>query len=226
MGGSTNGFEAVVFDFDGLILETEEPWYLAWRSVWEEHGEELTLSAWEQCIGAEAEATFEPFRELLSRTGAALEEQEVRATVRRRVEALVADADVLPGVRDWIDSARDLGLGIAIASSSPRDWIDRLLDHVGLRPQFPVIACFDDVGCGKPQPDVYLAACRALGTDPVRSVAVEDSLNGVRAARAAGMPVIAVPTVMTRHLPLDEADLVVESLASIELTDALRRLGR
>ena len=122
------------------------------------------------------------------------------------------------GVVRVLDQAAALGLGVAIASSSPRQWIVDHLDRLGLPERFAVIACYDDVGVAKPAPDVYLEAVRRLGVAPGEAVALEDSRTGLLAARAAGLRCIAVPTAMTRHLDFSAADLVVDSLAELDLS--------
>lgn len=219
---------AVVFDFDGLILETEEPIYLAWRELWAEHGLELLLEEWAACIGTSTAAhTFDPVAELRARAGGsvAMGEVELDRRASARARELLGDADVLPGVLDWVAEAEANGMGIAIASSSPRRWIVWHLERLGHLDRFPVISCYDDVGVHKPEPHSYVEACQRLGVATTDALAVEDSLNGVLAARAAGLRCVAVPTNMTGHLDFSVADMVVDSLASTTLGDVITRLS-
>ena len=214
---------AVVFDFDGLILETEEPIYLALRELWADHGHELAVEAWAQSIGTTSNGpdAFDAVAELNRLAGTDYTEESLTPRLRPRIEGLLAEADVMPGVLDWVSEAERAGLGVAIASSSGRRWIVEHLERRGHAHRFPVVACFDDVGVHKPAPDAYLHACSMLEVDPHEALAVEDSLNGIRAAKAAGMFAIAVPTAMTQHLDFAEADLVIGSLAEIALADAI-----
>ena len=213
-----------MFDFDGLILETEEPLYVAYRELWAEHGQELALTEWAECIGTVD--AFDEIGELNKRAGTSLTYEDVRGRISARVRELIADSDVLPGVLAWVAEAEAMGLGVGIASSSPRHWIVDHLERLGHLERFPVVACYDDVGVAKPQPDAYLKACELLGSSPADAVAVEDSVNGMRAAKAAGMRCIAVPTAMTRHFDFGEADLVLKSLAHAHLRDVLASLDR
>jgi HAD superfamily hydrolase (TIGR01509 family) len=214
---------AVVFDFDGVILDTEEPDYLAWREIWGSYGQDLVLEEWALCIGtAPGPSTFHPFDELVRRSG--LDLSELRARKRQIAAHLVAGRPVLPGVMDWLDGAGTYGLGVAIASSSPRSWIDEHLSRLGLLPRFPVIACFDDCGVTKPDPASYLLACGRLGVRPSEALAVEDSVHGVAAAKSAGLACVAVPTPMTAHFDFGQADLTLPSLSSATLGDVTREL--
>jgi HAD superfamily hydrolase (TIGR01509 family) len=116
---------------------------------------------------------------------------------------------------------------VGVASSSPRDWVEAHLSRLGLLGRFSALACHgdDDGLAAKPEPDLYVEACRLLQVAPAMAVAVEDSPHGVRAAKAAGLACVAVPNEMTRLLDLDHADLVVSSLAEVSLDDALAALG-
>ena len=226
--GTRADVRAVVFDFDGLILETEEAIYIALRELWAEHGHELTVEMWAQSIGTNSADAFDAIVELNARAGTDYTEEGLTPRFRPRIRGLIAEGDVLPGVLDWLDEAERAGLGIGIASSSSREWVLGHLERLGHHVRFPVVCCFDDVQAHKPQPDSYLEACRRLGVEPQRALALEDSVNGVLAAKAAGMWCVAVPTAMTRHLDFAAAgaDLVVDSLASISLEEVVARLDR
>lgn len=219
---------AVVFDFDGLVLETEEAIYIALRELWAEHGHELTVEVWAQSIGTNSADAFDAVAELNRLAGTDYTEEGLIPRLRPRIRGLIEEGDLLPGVADWLDEAERAGMGIGIASSSSREWVLGHLERLGHDHRFPVVCCFDDVQAHKPQPDSYLEACRLLGVDPAEALALEDSVNGVLAAKAAGMWCVAVPTAMTRHLDFEAAgaDLVIESLASTTLAETINRLGR
>ncbi len=217
---------AVVFDFDGVILETEEPEYLAWREIWEGYGQDLPLETWSQCIGTRPEATsFDPFGELARRSGQALDERELRAQAQRLKAQFLGGAGPREGVVEWVREAQALGMAVAVASSSTRSWVSQHLQRLGLAGQLRVLACYDDCGAAKPDPASYLLACRQLGVAPAEALAVEDSLNGLRAAKAAGLACVVVPTKMTAHMGFAEADLVLPSLRAAGLASVVKFLA-
>jgi HAD superfamily hydrolase (TIGR01509 family) len=213
--------KALVFDFDGLILDTEGPVFHSWRETFEAHGATLTLEEWSDTIGR-ANAG-DPADWLAERTGRPLDEARRAARKIRRDELLAAEA-VLPGVHDWLEDAARLGLAVGVASSSEVDWVAGHLERLGLVERFTCLSCFDGKLEGKPAPDLYLAACASLGVAPADALAVEDSANGVRAAKAAGLRCVAVPHDLTRDHDLSAADIVVPSLAELPLGEAMARL--
>ena len=131
-----------------------------------------------------------------------------------------------PGVRDYLDAARRLGLGLAVASSSSRRWVAGHLERLGLADRFDVLRCAEDVTRVKPHPDLYVAALKALGAAPVAAIALEDSPNGVLAAKRAGLFCVAVPNPLTAKLDLTAADILLASLDELPLPALLRRTGR
>ena len=214
---------ALVFDFDGLILDTEVPEFRAWCEIFEGHGCELPRSEWTACIGlAGADVTFDPHACLEGLLGRPLDRAEVRARHRLRFAELVAAESALPGVTEYLMEARRLGLKVAVASSSHRAWITAHLGRLGLLEAFDCFRCADDVARTKPDPELYRAALAALAVAPEEAIAFEDSANGVRAAKAAGLYCVAVPNGLTCALPLEEADLRLNSLAEMPLETLLR----
>ncbi|HUR50210.1 MAG TPA: HAD family hydrolase [Acidimicrobiales bacterium] len=204
------GVDAVVFDFDGTMLDTETPYFHAWCEAYTEHGLELTIEEWATCLGTHG--GFDPVEDLTAK-GAAFDETELLTRIRARKDELTDVDTLLPGIRDWINEAAELGLAIAVASSSSHDWVNGHLTRLALADRFGHISCRREGVPAKPEPDLYLRACDALGVDPRRALAVEDSPNGVLAAKAAGMYCIAVPHELTASLDLAAADLVLPSLA-------------
>jgi HAD superfamily hydrolase (TIGR01509 family) len=217
---------AVVFDFDGVVLDSEEPDFLAWREIWSERGQELPLEEWAACIGTgQNQDSFDPFAELVRRTGLEIDEPEVRARKRARAAELTVVRPPLAGVVAWLEEATGAGLGLAVASSSPRDWIETHLARLGLAGYFSAVASFDDCGAKKPDPASYLLACRQLEVAPSAALAVEDSRNGLLAAKAAGLRCLVVPNVMTAHMDFSEADLVMASLEEAGPLEVIERLS-
>jgi HAD superfamily hydrolase (TIGR01509 family) len=215
---------ALVFDFDGLILDTEGPVYTAWAEAFAAHGcGDLTIDEWAHEIGTIG--GLDLIGMMRARAPEPFDEDEMHEQRRVRREELLAREWTLPGVIDWLDGAAARGLGIAIASSSAADWVEPHLARLGLTARFAHVATGDQVAAPKPAPDVYLAACNALAVDPADAIAIEDSPNGVRAAKAAGLRCIAVPHAITALLDLSEADLVLESLAAVTLDEVLETLN-
>jgi HAD superfamily hydrolase (TIGR01509 family) len=215
---------AVVFDFDGLILDTEEPVYRSWLEVYEAHGEELPFERWVQIVGSTT-IGFHPQHHLEERLGRPLPKEVLDRRVGRRTEMVLAQR-VLPGIVEHIEAARSSGLKLGVASSSTRDWVSGHLARLGILDSFDCLRCRDDVTNVKPEPDLYLAVLECLGVPATESIAVEDSPNGVLAAKRAGMRCVAIPNSITARLDLGQADLLLSSLADISLAELLQRIDR
>jgi HAD superfamily hydrolase (TIGR01509 family) len=214
----------IVFDFDGLILDTEVPVYDAWQELYGEHGHVLPLEQWAECIGTAD--TFDPCADLAQRLGRALDATVLRRRHRTRTDALIAAQRVLPGVIEILDDARGLGLTLAVASSSSRGWVEGHLERLGLLDRFHAIRCAGDVPRVKPDPALYQAVLQATGVPAADAVALEDSPNGVLAAKRAGLACVAVPNALTAQLDLAAADLRLASLAEMPLAVLLEKLRR
>jgi HAD superfamily hydrolase (TIGR01509 family) len=215
---------ALIFDFDGLILDTETPDYQSWKEVYKTHGCELPIDLWYRNIGAVNH--FDPYAYLEEQLGKSLDREAIYAWRRQRDDELLAGQAVLPGVEQYLTDARQLGLRVGLASSSEHAWVDPFLSKLGLSQYFEAVCCRDDVGDqGKPDPAVYLAALAALRVKAGQSLALEDSPNGVSAAKKAGLYCVAVPNQMTRHLDFDRADYRLGSLASMPLTALIGQLA-
>lgn len=217
--------DALVFDFDGLILDSETPDYDAWCAVYRAHGAEMPFDRWLQSVGSNSDL-FDPYIDLAERCGRPLDRETLRAAYRGHFFAIVAQQPLLPGVETLISTARARGLKLAVASSGSRRWVVGTLEERGLLPYFDAIRTADDVARVKPDPQLYREATAALGVAPARALAFEDSVNGLRAAKAAGLWCVAVPNTVTRHLDFSAADLVVESLAALPLDEMVRRAVR
>jgi HAD superfamily hydrolase (TIGR01509 family) len=212
----------LVFDFDGLIVDTEVPEFQCWQEIFEEHGGRLDLETWAQCIGTAN--IFDPYEHLTQQTGRPLDRDTLEQRRRARLEELMAGQGVLPGVCEYLDEAAARGLKVGVASSSSRQWVCGHLERFGLLDRFHAIRCSDDVERVKPDPALYRSVCELLGVDPAHAVAFEDSPNGIRAAKAAGMTCVAVPNPLTARLDLSAADFRLSSLADMPLSELLRRL--
>ena len=210
----------VVFDFDGTIVDTEEPLYVSWSELWSEHGHELDRSFWQTLIGTDD--GFDPWVALEQQLGRRLDpSHEARRRARR--DGLIDARGVEAGVLEWLADAERLGVPVGIASSSSPAWVERHLVRLGMRDRFACLSCADGVIPPKPDPTSFRQACQTLGADVVLSVAVEDSPHGVAAATAAGLFTVAVPPGLTVDLDFSAADLVVDSLEHLTLEDAPAR---
>lgn len=215
--------KALVFDFDGLILETETPIFQSWQELYQEYGCELGLDQWIANIGT-AEETFDPMANLEQQLGRSLDRANILPRRRQREHELVQSQPVLPGVRDYLESARQMGLKVGLASSSPCEWVVGHLERLGLIGYFDVIAASDDVALTKPDPALYRTAVEWLEVAPHEAVAFEDSLNGLVAAKRAGLHCVVVPNALTRQLDLDQADIRLGSLDEMSLADLIASL--
>jgi HAD superfamily hydrolase (TIGR01509 family) len=211
---------AIVFDFDGLILDTEEPIYRSWLEVYEAHGQELPFERWVQIVGSST-IGFHPQHHLEERLGRPLPKEVLDRRIGRRTEMVLANK-LLPGVVEHLDAARALGLKVGVASSSTRDWVLGHLVRLGILDRFDCLRCRDEVANVKPEPDLYLAVLECVGVAASEAIAIEDSPNGVLAAKRAGMRCVAVPNSITARLDLGQADVVLGSLAEVTLAELLR----
>jgi HAD superfamily hydrolase (TIGR01509 family) len=210
--------DAVVFDNDGLLLDTEDAWTRAEQALFERHGGTFTIEHKRDLIGTSPTTSAAKLEVMLDMPGrgAALMD-ELHDLV---MEESLAGVPPRPGALELLESVRAAGLPVGVASNSAREFVERVLAGAGLLDgRFDVVVTANDVQHPKPAPDLYLAACRALGAEPRRSAALEDSATGVAAARAAGMYVVAVP--YFPELPIEGASLVVDSLADPRVAEAL-----
>ena len=215
---------AFLFDFDGLIVDTEVPSRAGWEHVYLEHGHELPPEKWALMVGTVG--GWDPMAHLEELVGEPLEWEHIHE-LRRTHEFALADAEELrPGILDYFTEAERRGMKRAIVSSGARPWVDRHLTRLEQGAGWDAIVTADyDASRAKPRPDLYLHALELLGVTADEAVAFEDSPNGVRAAKAAGIFCVAVPNEVTRALGLDDADLVVDSLAELPAAELLARLA-
>ena len=201
--------EAVVFDNDGLLLDTESVWTRAEQDLFERRGLEFTPAHKRELVGTSAEIAGGILEQRLGEPGRAaalIEElnELVIAELEHGVEAMV-------GARDLLHTLKQRGTPLGLVSNSPLAFVERSLQIVGFHDRFDVVLSAHEVAAPKPSPDPYLEACRRLGVEPgPHVVALEDSPTGVAAARAAGLTVIGVPSI--EGVELAEAHEIAESL--------------
>jgi len=217
--------KALIFDFDGLILDTETPDLLAWQEIYRQHGQEISLQEWGQIVGGTGNSNFEPAIHLQSLLGLPLDLSSIRQSARQLSDSAILQQPVQPGARDLLETASNKLYQLAIASSSPHDWVDNHLKRLGLFDYFEAILCGDDVTRTKPDPGLYLAALHALNIQAGEAIVFEDSPNGILAANAAGIFSVAIPIPLTAQLGVDHASLVLGSLEEVSLPDLEARLA-
>ena len=200
---------AVVFDFDGIVLDSETPEYESHRRIYERCGASLSVEEWCDAVGMWNERHDELRFDVLCQRSARAPDREAYDAERHRIFDELIPASPMRGIRDLLAALDEAEIPAAIASTSPGHWVRPSVERIGLDSLFRAIVTGDEVPRRKPAPDVYLEAARRLGVDPAHAVAIEDSGPGVAAARAAGMRVVAIPHRLTFGHDLGAADLRV-----------------
>jgi HAD superfamily hydrolase (TIGR01509 family) len=218
--------QALLFDFDGLILDTETSEYQVWQAIYRENGFELPHDQWAEIIGGAGLSNFDAAEHLSLLSQGQLDSISLRARWRSESHALIHSQPILPGVMDYIHEAKRLGLKLAIASSSAHSWVDTHAKRLGIFDYFEAVVCGDDVGPGrtKPYPDLFLSALDQLKVRKEAAIVFEDSPNGVKAANRAGIFVVAVPNPLTSTLSIEGANLKLDSLNDLSLSDLLDKI--
>jgi HAD superfamily hydrolase (TIGR01509 family) len=207
---------AIIFDNDGLLLDTEDAWTRAETTLFSRHGATFTFEHKRELIGSSHTVAAGKLEVMLGMPGHGRELiEELHGLVM--AEAL-SDIEPRPGAVALVEALREAGIPVAVASNSPRDFLDRVLRTGGVAGLFAVTVAGDEVEHPKPAPDIYLEACRRVGADPAASVGLEDSPTGAAAAKAAGLTVIGVPYLPDMEIP--DADLVAGSLADAVVHEA------
>ncbi len=213
------GAKAVLFDFDGLIMDSEWPIYESWQLVYESEGQELAAETYVQCIGSDFE-TWSPEKYLEQLTGKEFDWLEINAKRQAEIESDLFGVQPLPGVRalmEKLTSGNGMPVKLAVVSSSSHRWVDAWLEKLDLLRYLDEVICRGDAARIKPAPDLYLEAVRRFSLKPEECLVLEDSLNGVKAGNAAGCRTIAVPSRLTSCLDFSEADAVIQSLAELSV---------
>lgn len=208
-------FSAVLFDFDGVVVDTEWAIYQAWKRCFGAHGQPLPLEIYTRCIGTDF-ATWSPKTHLEELTGLAFDWHDLDASRQQEIMAELAHEGPMHGVVAWLETLKTRGIPCAVVSSSSHQWVDTWLEKLGLAPFFRTTVCRGDAPRIKPAPDLYLEAARQLSLDPSKCLVIEDSLNGMISAKAAGMPVWVVPNRVTECLDFSPADRVLKSLVEAD----------
>lgn len=217
--------QGLIFDFDGLIVDTETARYHAWKEVIESYGVELPLSFWQENIGLPREA-FDPldFLERTARTP--IDREMVRRQKQEIFDSKMKNERLRPGVREYIQEARRRKLKLAICSSSPRRWVVSNLARFGMEEPLEAMVTGTEVSAIKPNPELYLRVLDALSLPAESCIAFEDSPKGVQSAKSAGIFCVAVSNPITSQTDLWDADVLLSSLEEMPLEELERRFRR
>ncbi|MDF1656594.1 MAG: HAD-IA family hydrolase [Verrucomicrobiales bacterium] len=208
--------EALIFDFDGLILDTEVPVYEAWRQNYEAHDQTLPLETYVNCVGSDFNR-FDPKAHLETLTNAAIDWSHWDPRREQIARDQTLGLTPFPGIIDLLEEASASQVPCIVASSSPRSWVEGHLDRLGLQHYFEATRCLDDVAAPKPSPDLFIAAAEALSIHPDKAIVLEDSLNGLNAAKAAGIDCVIVPNRITASLDFTGAAAVLPTLEGVSI---------
>jgi putative hydrolase of the HAD superfamily len=215
--------KGLIFDFDGLILDTEAPLYRAWNEIYSGYSISLPLDQYASCIGSNFDS-FDPAQYLVELSNQNLNQVELHQQAKSRGLELL----VMEGLRDGfpriLEEARNACLKLAVASSSTRSWVTSNLQKRSLLNYFHCIRTADDVDRVKPEPDLYLSALEGLGISAEEAIAFEDSQHGVFSAYSAGIKVVAVPNELTQSMNFSLAALVLPSLADISIQELIQQV--
>ena len=209
-----SSLRALLFDFDGLIVDTEWPIYQAWCQTFRDYGQPLSLETFNQCIGTNFD-TWSPKTHLEELTGTRIDWDPLDCARQSSIEKNLEGAPAMPGIPVSVHAGRKSGFKLGVVSSSSHRWVDGWLQRIGLFDQFNLTVCRDDAPRIKPAPDLYLEAARQLDLNPGSCLVVEDSVNGIKAAKAAGMPSVAIPNRVTACCDFSLADHVLSSASDL-----------
>jgi HAD superfamily hydrolase (TIGR01509 family) len=205
-------YRAVIFDMDGLLLDTETLWHAAEVELFTRHGGEFTWDDKMAVIGTSYDFTADYFADRLG-----LPRQRGHELVSEMIslmhDLVRRSVDARPGAVELVEGLREVAVPLGLASNSPRFLVDDALATARLGDAFDTIVTSDDVEHSKPAPDIYLLACSRLGVEPADALALEDSASGVAAAKAAGLTCIAVP--QFAETDVSAADRIVDSLEEL-----------
>ena len=210
-------FAAVLFDFDGVLVDTEWAIYQAWLATFQAHGHDLPLDVYTRCIGSDF-ATWSPKTHLEELSGLAFDWHDLDAKRQKAIMADLAGEGPMPGVMALLENLTAQGIRRAVVSSSSHHWVDGWLEKLAFAEHFETVVCRGDAPQIKPSPDLYLEAAKRLGLEPKDCLVIEDSLNGMHAAKAAGMCVWIVPNRVTAGLDFSCADRIFPSLSEFILS--------
>ncbi|MBM7604316.1 HAD superfamily hydrolase (TIGR01509 family) [Metabacillus crassostreae] len=216
--------KAIIFDFDGLILDTETHEYEVLSEIFKEHDCELPLSVWGKVIGTKSD--FSPYTYLEEQANKVIDHSSIKKQLEERFTKRIHLEEARPGVIDYIMTAKELGLKVGLASSSSYKWVSTHLKRLNLLDEFECIRTSDHVEQVKPDPALYVEAAKCLNVEPEECIAFEDSANGALAAKRAGMKCVIVPNSVTKNLDFCEVEHRLETMAHMDLKELVMVLNK
>ena len=214
--------QALIFDFDGLILDTETVEFEVIDELYREHGHQLRRERWVLNLGTHGQTDL--YADLAALVGRPLDLAGLRARQRTLFLARCDTLALRPGLADLLEAAQTRGLALAVASSSGSGWVERWLERHAIRRYFGCVRTSEYVQHVKPAPDLFLSAAAGLGIAPKHCVVFEDSPNGMRAAAAAGMRCVAVPIALMAGYELPPVSIQLQLLSDMTLDELLERI--
>jgi putative hydrolase of the HAD superfamily len=221
MKGRLYMIKAIIFDFDGLLVDTESIWYEAYRDALVEHDFHLTLEHFGRVIGTSSGALN---RLIQDNVAMDVDIDVINDKAHKLYNDILLTPVLREGVQTYIDSAKEADMKLAVASSSSRDWVEGYLSKLGILQEFNVIKTREDVEQVKPDPSLYLVALEELEVDAIEAIVFEDSFNGLKAACAAGIKCVIVPNPVTAHLPFEGHALHLHSMSDMKLLEVIEEL--
>jgi len=211
--------KGIIFDFDGLIMDTETHQYRILEEIFTEHGSELPINRWQQGIGTHT--GFSPFQYLEDKLERKIDHQLLKEQFKKRLYTKLAVEKARAGVVDYLKAAEGLDLKIGLASSSSFRWVSSHLYSLNIFDYFECIKTSDDVEKVKPDPSLYLQTAECLGLSVDECLVFEDSANGALAAKRAGMECVIVPNEMTHSMDFCAVEHRLDSMTDMSLTDVI-----
>jgi len=212
--------KALIFDFDGLIIDTETPDFQTWAEIYAEHGATLSQEKWMLNVGTGG--FFNPYQHLEEQIGHEVDRTSLRDQRVKRYRELCEQQPILPGVVEMIQEAKVRDLKLAVASNSFGKWVNGHLKRLDLFDNFDEVICLDQITIGKPEPKMHLTTLSLLGVKAHEAIVFEDSPAGAMGAKRAGIYTIAIPNGITQQMDFSHCDRVVESMASLDMDKMLQ----
>jgi len=204
---------AIIFDFDGTILDTETAEFMAWKDIYSQFNLSFEDNLWEKRVGLFGNDAFNPLLHLQMLLKENCDIDAIQQKRRSILKEYVMELKPLPGVVEVMEDAIRNNITLSVASSAPQRWVRDHLERLDLIKNFEVIKCAEDVPMLKPNPDLYIAVLKELQIKPTLAIAIEDSPAGVLSAKQAGITCIAVPCKLSKKMNFSQADLVLNTLS-------------
>ncbi|MAT44621.1 MAG: hypothetical protein CL609_19990 [Anaerolineaceae bacterium] len=216
--------KAFIFDFDGLMIDTEFSSYQTWLDIYKNYQVDLPMSEWIKCVGSSND-DFDPIRYLRTKTKIKIDEKQLRKEQLIAHKNISETMPVLPGVIEFIQFAKQNRIKLAVASSSSYNWVSTHLERKNILAQFDFIVTADDVEQVKPAPDLFIKVKERFGLKNYEGIVFEDSAHGVEAAKVANLYTVAVPNQITKNLKFEKADIILDNLSSISPNQLLEQFA-